>query len=303
MKRVFLHIGTHKTGTTAIQKFCANAEDRLRRDGILYPKSGRPKVEHGAQYGHHLLAWAIRGKKGIDHIDDWNKVLKEIDAAEQQTVVLSSEDFETCTEEEIAQIDAILEGFDVHVILYLRNPLDFLVSSYKQFVKGGKTAAPFDTFVERGNWKRRCDYSSLIQKWAGSFGADNVHVRLYDKYNKACSVERSFLELFDLDADYYEGYMTPPINVSPSNKQIALVRRVNSIEKVLTNSSILRRIRGSVLRKNRAGAVLLALTSPFLYLNGFGVDEMHQFSRRVNKLNRSLVGNHIAEHDWNFIEC
>ncbi len=58
MKTVYLHIGTHRTGSTSIQRFMANAEEALAEQGIIYPKTGRPDTDWTNQYGHHELAWS-----------------------------------------------------------------------------------------------------------------------------------------------------------------------------------------------------------------------------------------------------
>lgn len=303
MKRVFLHIGTHKTGTTAIQKFLASAEGRLREDGVLYPRSGRPAEDHGAQYGHHLLSWAIRKKKGVDHYNDWKEVIGEIDAAKEQIAVLSSEDFETCTDGQIARIAALLKDFDVHVVLYLRNPIGFTVSAYKQFVKGGKTSIPFNKFIHEWNWTQRCDYSHLVQKWAEKFGVSSVHVILFDKFKITRSVEFSFLQLLGLDENYYRTYITAPANVSPSDEQIVLVRQINSLEKIIGRRSSLQRIRRSVLQERSVGLMLLKLTSPLLRFGSYDAGEMRRLGQKANERNHALLGSFISESDWKYIRC
>lgn len=301
MKRIFLHIGTHKTGTTSIQKFLANAENHLREDGILYPQSGRPNVEHEAKYGHHVLAWAIRKKKGVNHLDDWKRVIDEIDTAKEQTVVLSSEDFETCTKEQIAHIGVLLESFEVHIVLFLRNPLDFLVSAYKQNIKSGKTAESFDEFVERR--KHRCNYTRLVERWAGKFGTDYLHVRVFEKYQDN-NVEQSILDLLELDLETYETYMQQlPANVSPSDQQIALVQKINKMEATWGRSMFWKKLRRAILNGKRVGKVLLTFTGPFLDADLFRIDKLCCFQRAANSANRALLENFLTEEDWRHLAC
>ena len=38
--RLILHAGTHKTGTTSIQKVLADNRDWLRERGLIYPDGG-----------------------------------------------------------------------------------------------------------------------------------------------------------------------------------------------------------------------------------------------------------------------
>ena len=55
--KFILHVGTHKTGTTSIQKYCRKNEDVLKEESILYPNFdviGKPK-----RYAHHEVAHAL----------------------------------------------------------------------------------------------------------------------------------------------------------------------------------------------------------------------------------------------------
>ena len=54
MKTAYIHIGTHKTGSTSIQDFLFKNRTKLRDRGFLYPLSGiSPKNLFGQ---HHLTA-------------------------------------------------------------------------------------------------------------------------------------------------------------------------------------------------------------------------------------------------------
>ena len=54
-KRLILHIGTHKTWTTALQILLAKNDRVLAKNNILFPVSGRLS-EHS---GHHNIAWEL----------------------------------------------------------------------------------------------------------------------------------------------------------------------------------------------------------------------------------------------------
>ena len=46
MPGVLLHIGTGKTGTSAIQSFAWAQREALAREGIAYPEPGLSHIEH-----------------------------------------------------------------------------------------------------------------------------------------------------------------------------------------------------------------------------------------------------------------
>src|ERR1044072_876913 len=91
MRRCFLHLGTHKTGTTSLQALLNESYLKLRELGYLYPRAGRPPE---VPFGHHNIAWEISGDRGFraenGGIED---LLAEIKGVPHD-VIISSEDFE-----------------------------------------------------------------------------------------------------------------------------------------------------------------------------------------------------------------
>ena len=59
----FIHAGTHKTGTTAIQRFLAGNRETLARAGFYYPRSG---CWHPEFPGHHNLMFELTGDARFD---------------------------------------------------------------------------------------------------------------------------------------------------------------------------------------------------------------------------------------------
>lgn len=89
-KKIIIHVGTHKTGTTSIQKFLRKNTDLLASDGFYIPRAGTINCHSG----HHNLAWEAnedgRFDRDLGSIDDLAKELAPIDL----TAIISSEDFE-----------------------------------------------------------------------------------------------------------------------------------------------------------------------------------------------------------------
>jgi hypothetical protein len=59
---IALHIGIHKTGTTALQAALADARPELAAHGVLYP--GRKTAQHGAAMAVLERPWGWSGKGG-----------------------------------------------------------------------------------------------------------------------------------------------------------------------------------------------------------------------------------------------
>jgi hypothetical protein len=127
MRKCFLHIGTHKTGTTAIQIQLNNNRPRLAEYGFFYPKIGIPSPFAG----HHNIAWELCGdrrfKPNLGTVDD---LFSELDKSDRN-VILSSEDFE-CATDNLGSFIAGLEhrDFEVEVIIYFRDQASYLRTLY-----------------------------------------------------------------------------------------------------------------------------------------------------------------------------
>jgi hypothetical protein len=186
----YLHVGTHKTGTTSIQRFCAQNDAALAAAGLLYPRTARLQPESP---GHHNVAFELSGDaRFAPSRPKLADVVTEIAAQRPLQACLSSEAFEYLhvMPERLAQLRAAFEaiGYDTAVILYLRSQADYIESLYAELVKHGLRArfAPFLTQILRDGvfrfadvWTYRFDYSMLVDAFADVFGADALVVRPY----------------------------------------------------------------------------------------------------------------------------
>lgn len=223
---ITIHIGLHKTGTTAIQYVMAKNADLLRDRGVLYPSSGR----QGA--GHHRLAWSLWRDPSL--LPLWDDLRTEIEG--ENRVVLSSEDFEFLQTSDRWQTLCDLLDTTPDVVCFLRPQADYLLSSYLQHVESGHTYS-FDEHLPK--MKRRLDYESHLESIATVVGVDRLAVRVYDRK----TLIGDFLSLLDVDP---EGLMMPKVaNPSLSEAGFNIMLDVN---KVVADAETRRTIADSVLR-------------------------------------------------------
>ncbi|MDN5941342.1 MAG: hypothetical protein L0H94_05625 [Nitrospira sp.] len=169
MKTLFLHIGTHKTGTTALQQFLSLNRELLAQKGWLYPRAGCPESHHG----HHEIAWGFMERK----VFDFGLLKREIEESPCDRVVLSSEEFEFCRNTD--RVRDAFEYCEVRVVLYLRRQDDLLLSEYNQHLKSGIYFKPLAQFAKLLKLQGRLDYLGLCQRWAMTFGKDVIIARVY----------------------------------------------------------------------------------------------------------------------------
>ncbi len=155
---LYLHIGMSKAGSSAIQGAILRQEDRLSSLGIHVPNVGRLGRE--ANCAHTRLAKSVRDSHRDPSL--WEAARREIDAAEHS--VISSEAFWLHTPEEIERTAVELGGRETTILLYVRDPKSYLVSSYLQAVKQKRSTRSIQEHVARSLSK--LDYEKLICRWS-----------------------------------------------------------------------------------------------------------------------------------------
>jgi hypothetical protein len=219
MTEFFLHMGMHKTGTTAIQAALARNRQRLRKKGVLYPLTGLQSA------GHHLLAWGLT--RNPDSFPLWETLRDEIARDGAERVVLSSEEFEACRHSHhwLKIVDAL--GRKPTVICYVRRQSDYLISSYNQHIKNGH----FHSFAEHvPKMMPRLDYLSKLRMIEDVVGRDRIILRTYERSRLPEGVVPDFLASIGLDAG---GFVLGPreINPSLSARGLRIMQRLNELIK------------------------------------------------------------------------
>jgi hypothetical protein len=90
MRQCFIHVGTHKTGTTSLQRALSRHQETLRSRRYLYPRTSRPPQ---APDGHHNVALEISGDRRFrSEYGTLEDLIAEIQGARDHHILLSSED-------------------------------------------------------------------------------------------------------------------------------------------------------------------------------------------------------------------
>ena len=90
MKKLIIHIGTHKTGTSSFQRYCYKFKEMLDREGICYPSiKGYEEINN-----HSILAWALDRTSQEAAISMLNSIFSQFNKEKHHTLLISSEDLE-----------------------------------------------------------------------------------------------------------------------------------------------------------------------------------------------------------------
>jgi hypothetical protein len=135
-RRVLLHAGLHKTGTSALQEFLSSAAGRLRARGVLYPESGRPA---NWPHAHHNIAWQLAGDRRFRSSNGTLDDLATEIAAFTGDAILSSEDFESVlgTPARLAVLfrHFLLKEHAFTIVLWVREQASYLESLFFELLK------------------------------------------------------------------------------------------------------------------------------------------------------------------------
>jgi hypothetical protein len=164
VKRIVLHIGSHKTGTTALQDLLAAARPTLLPQGAWYPATDRGPYPHLNKQA--AFYWAVRESHQAQ-AKEMDRMLREADAYGAETLVLSEEGFSVPFYEDYAALRDLKARFDVQVLCVLRRQDEFIESIWNQYCKEGRETRPIATFAQAQRIQTRVNYKELLEFWSG----------------------------------------------------------------------------------------------------------------------------------------
>lgn len=307
---VVLHIGLHKTGTTAIQSYLHAHAAALNRDGILYPEAGRYVDPATPHQSHHLLAWSVverfaRKYGAALSSHPWTvQLTEEVGRARPRLVVLSSEFFWPATEEEVARLRAYLGDRPVKVVLYVRNLLFYFIAGYKQVVKTGEETLSFSAFCRKrlALHADLYDFDAVIRRWAAVFGAENLEVRLYDKVKG--DLLGDFARVAGFGPRPPEEMRVPRQNESPPDAVIRLIRLMNLLETRFGAGSggrpMIHRMRRTIVMRRPPGRVMARLAMLSLHRPLLTGEDVAWLREHTAEMQARFLANHVAPEDRHY---
>jgi hypothetical protein len=178
-RRLILHLGLSKTGTTTIQTFLRRNPAALRAAGVFYPKVGVDNPDHpwfrpallrpdvGEEINHEALALEIaqKGAAGSEAVFDtplWSTAFRQIEESGAHTAVISYENFfSRASRYRFDVLEPQLRDFDITGLIYLRRQEDWAVSLYGQMIRGRlRFEKSFADFIARS--QMRLAYSDVL---------------------------------------------------------------------------------------------------------------------------------------------
>ncbi len=235
LKKLIIHPGFHKTGTTALQQALSEVRGELHESGFSYPKI--------AGNAHHRAAWSVieitwgwrkRGGRLMAPIE-WQKLERKIRSSKDISII-SSEFFSQASNEQLANVARKIKGIDIEVIFTWR-PLPFmLASSYQQYLKYGLKLSYsewLDSIFESSGkakhtpsfWLRNL-HGDVVSRWAEVFGAENISLIAVDESDPNF-LYSSFSNLAGVPAGIIREPVHKEMNRSLTFNESALLLEIN----------------------------------------------------------------------------
>jgi hypothetical protein len=230
-KRVYLHIGAPKTGTTYLQAILSKNRKTLADKGILYPES--------LASAHHKAVWDLRGtppqREGLAGIEgSWQALVDVADAA-RTDVLVSSEHFVFAHK---PQIKRAVTAFDaeVHVIYTARDLVRQVPAVWQERVKNQKSMT-YRAFIAsvmndegrmaKAFWNAQ-DVGSVLRRWSADLAPTRMHLVTAPPTGQPYRVlwDR-FARVLGLTGTDFDVEVDGSSNVSLSMIQTEVLRRFN----------------------------------------------------------------------------
>ncbi len=227
-RRVFLHIGLPKTGTTYLQQVVWANRDRLRAAGLLLPG-----------FGHREHLWAAldlqeRPRLARRHPDApgaWQRLVAQA-AAHPGDVLVTHEFLCGASAEQAARALESFPDAEVHLVVTARDAASVVSAGWQESVKNG-SSVDLDSVMDGRSAggpefsMRTWDLAGVLERWTPNLPSRQVHVVVMPGPGAAPDLHwRHFAGVLGLDPDAYD---VPAESVNPALGivQIETLRLVN----------------------------------------------------------------------------
>jgi hypothetical protein len=184
-RKVYLHIGLHKTGTTYLQNVLRANRQQLREREVHFPGGpGEPVQAFGV--------WDLQGRRPRGVTDrrisgTWQRLVDNVNTCGLPTALISEERLSLSTLNQVGRAVKAFVDSEVHVVVTARDLGRVAVSAWQEEVKNDETWT-WQQFADairdprraatnpaRGFWLRQ-DLAAICATWESAVPPERLHV-------------------------------------------------------------------------------------------------------------------------------
>lgn len=229
---IYLHIGSPKAGSSALQNFMLSARKSLEKHGFYYPEHGIDK--NGISGGHGKLIEALKKqdtKSAEERLSEWIDYCHK----NELSLILSSESFFNNAE--------VLKGLminnmgigrnKINIIAFVRSPVDYLMANYNQGIKRHGSIHSLSQHLASVLKKGKPTLSGQpLMRWADVFGDSQCRFINYHKPGLLVErIEETFLKQLGIPVKEIKRLLPDPkiTNRSYTRSALELKRVMNTV--------------------------------------------------------------------------
>ena len=231
-RKVFVHIGAPKTGTTYLQDRLFLNRVALEKRGVLYPV-GLHADMFGAAVDLIERGW---GGQGAESEGYWDGLMKRVRRSSAETLVISHEILAGAYPAQIERAINDLAGFEIHVVYTARDLARQIPAEWQEHVKHRGTA-PFRRFLRKvrdasqassTRWFWRVQgLPDVLTRWGRHLPPERVHLITVPQSGAPRELLwHRFCDVVGIDPAWAPVDSTRH-NVSLGVAEVTLVRRLN----------------------------------------------------------------------------
>lgn len=230
-ERVYLHVGSPKSGTTYLQRILRHNQAALAQQGVLVAGKTHVELVHAG--------FVVREDARLENLPAraagaWDRIVEQVRDFPGHTAIVSYELFAGAKRQQAADAIAALDSLEVHVVVTTRDLGQAVSSAWQERLKFAldvpleEWQPPPESRGPRAEWGwRTMDPASVAGRWGAGLPPERIHIvtaprrgaarrELWDRFAEACSLQDVTI---DLDI--------PPANLSLGVKAAEVLRKVN----------------------------------------------------------------------------
>jgi len=245
IKKIYLHIGFHKTGSTSIQNSLLKSTELLSANNFLFPvmtQNNQPISNQEVVFCSLVMnnpetyyGNIVAGCSEIEQILRLNEhylleFSQQIESFEGDNLIISGEGISILKIEELSRLQQLFfqvvnPDVSIEVIVFMRNPLAYSCSLCQERIKNGNALISDLVLYEQSNYRY---YAENLLRVEQVFGRENIKLfRFEDAIEHPVGLVGFFLSIIGFNNSLIACFESVHENKSISHEAVVLLSAIN----------------------------------------------------------------------------